>query len=101
MQLKRTTKEIMIAKIDAHSNAVEEAAEEGAIVVEAVKEAEVQEKTKPIRKEIVANNTMDSIFGKSVQQTGTVLPTKQEEEKTVVERTSTPVLVVGQTSVRI
>ena len=84
MQSKRITKETMIMETSAHSHVVEAAVEVVAVLAEAEMEVEVQEETKPIRKEIVVNNMTDSIYGKSVQQTGTVLPTKPEEEKTEV-----------------
>ena len=54
-----------------------EAATEEVVVVEAKMEVKVEVK-KERRKEIVVYNTTDSIFGKRVHQTGTVLPTKQE-----------------------
>ena len=62
-QLKRTTRVTLIMETDAYSNAVE-VVEEGPVVVEVEKEAGVEEKIETIRKEIVANNTTDSIFGK-------------------------------------
>ena len=74
-------------------SAAEEAVEMEEVVVAAEKEVEVKE-TKPTRKEIVVNNMMDSIYGKSVQKTGTAQPIKLEEEKMEVVVAADAVAVV-------